>query len=132
LNNTDVGEDIMVKDWIPHPDYDDDSADFDYALLVLESATTQDIELIRLNSDENFPAVGSVARIMGWGLTKNEGEGDENRTDTNIAMEAVVNIISNAECAAYHDDTTIEDFHICTFEQSKAFCDGDSGEIELS
>ncbi|MEY3179342.1 MAG: hypothetical protein RJB42_1585 [Bacteroidota bacterium] len=52
--------------------YNNDTLDFDYALLVFERATTQDIKLIMLNSDENFPAPDSVARIMGWGQTTTE------------------------------------------------------------
>jgi hypothetical protein len=115
LNSTD-GEEIEVKEFISHPSYDDYTKEFDYALLVLERATTQDIKLIRLNSDENFPAVGSVARVMGWGLIQNESK--DNRTKTAIAMEVDVNVISNAECGARWADMnmTIEDFHICTFE----------------
>jgi secreted trypsin-like serine protease len=46
------GEEIDVKKFIRHPSYNDDTLDFNYALLVLERTTTQDIKLIRLNSDE--------------------------------------------------------------------------------
>jgi trypsin len=128
LTSTD-GEEIKVRKMIPHPDYSGEpDYDYDYALLVLERATTQDIKLITLNSDENFPAPGSVARIMGWGATDAYGT-----VYPDTPSEADVNVISKAECAASaYNNHTIEDFHICTFEQSKAFCNGDSGEIELS
>jgi trypsin len=42
LNSND-GEEIKVKEFIRHPSYNDDTLDFDYALLALERATTQDI-----------------------------------------------------------------------------------------
>jgi secreted trypsin-like serine protease len=62
---TNDGEVIMVKDQNLHPTWNKTTVNFDYALLVLERATTQDIKLIQLNSDEKFPALGSVAHVMG-------------------------------------------------------------------
>jgi trypsin len=128
LNNTDVGEVIMVKDWIVHKSYDDHTLEFDYALLVLERATTQDIKLIRLNADENFPSPGTLATVMGWGYTDND------KTDTDIALVVDTTVISSDECQAKRADqneTAIADFHICTFKQGQSMCQGDSGEIEL-
>jgi secreted trypsin-like serine protease len=126
--NSNVGEEIDVKEFIIHPNFRfPRGLDHDYALLVLESATTQDIKLIGLNSDENFPAPDSPSRVMGWGRT------EENKP-SDVALEVGVNVISNAECGAGWAGTPviIAGFHICTFEQDKSMCQGDSGEIELS
>jgi secreted trypsin-like serine protease len=125
LNSND-GEEIKVIKFIPHPDYD--KPDVDYALLVLERATTQDIKLIKLNSDENFPAPGSVAHVMGWGDTN--GYNTTERLPSDVALEADVNVVSNAECDSKWGPDRIEAFHICTFDQDKAACQGDSGEIQ--
>jgi trypsin len=131
--DTTVGEEINAKEFIFHPQWNKVTLGFDYALIVLERATTEDIKLIELNSDENFPAPGSAARVMGWGKTETGSLSD-------VALKVDVNVISKAECAAYWDGTpinagknlTIDDFHICTFEQGQGGCQGDSGEIELS
>jgi secreted trypsin-like serine protease len=123
------GEQIKVKEFIKHPNYGvPGKFDNDYGLIVLERATTQDIKLIRLNTDENFPAPGSVARVMGWGRTRNEpGSGSD------VALRVDVNVISEAECDSFLNGVgRINDVHICTFKQDKSFCQGDSGEIELS
>jgi hypothetical protein len=123
------GEEIKVKEFIIHPRWWNAIRDwFAFALVVLERPTTQDIKLIRLNSDENFPAPNSLARVMGWGYT------DANKTDTDVAFQADVNLISNAECAAKWADknVTIGDYNICTFEQGQGGYVGGSGEIELS
>jgi secreted trypsin-like serine protease len=127
LTNTDVGEVIKVKNWIVHPDWNSDKKEFDYALLVLECATTQDIKLVQLNSDENFPLPGALARTMGWGKTEVSDGSD-------VALKVDTEVISNVECREKLavSNAKIEDFHICTFKQSKGVCGGDSGEIELS
>lgn len=87
------GEKIKVKDFIIHPTRNKETKEFDYALLVLESATTQDIKLIKLNSDENFPAPGTMAHLMGWGRTKLEPG-----TGSNVAMEVDLKVVSNDVC----------------------------------
>jgi hypothetical protein len=120
LNSND-GEEINVTEFIIHPSYNDDTLAFDYALLVLESATTEDIKLIKLNSNPFFPAVGSVARIMGWGDTTHQGP------SSNVTLEANVDVISNAECSELTDDV-IKKHTICTLRKDKFVGGGDSGE----
>jgi secreted trypsin-like serine protease len=125
LNSTD-GEEIKSKEIIKHPQWDSDKIDFDYALLVLDRATTQDVKLIKLNSDPNFPPPDSPSRVMGWGKT-------ETGNGSNVPFEVDVNVISNVECDTFWGgEGRIHNVHICTLEQSKSFCQGDSGEIELS
>jgi secreted trypsin-like serine protease len=85
------GEEIDVKEWILHPQWNDVYLEFNYGLIVLERATTQNIKLIGLNSDENFPAPDSPSRVMGWGIT------EENKP-SDVALEVDVNVISNVQC----------------------------------
>jgi trypsin len=122
--NSNVGEEIDVKEFIIHPSYV--FPDFDIALLVLERATTQDIKLIGLNSDENFPASGTPGQLIGWGETE-AGSGSD------VALEVDTVVISNAECNEKEKwDGAIKDFQMCTFKKGQSTCQGDSGEIELS
>jgi secreted trypsin-like serine protease len=115
------GERINVKEFILHPSYNPKTFAFDYALVVLERATTQDVKLIVLNSDQNFPAAGSVARIMGWGRTTHQpGSGSD------VALEADVNVISNNQCAGLTGEV-IGDHTICTLRKDKFVGKGDSG-----
>jgi trypsin len=131
LNSTD-GEKINAKEFIPHPSYDDDSTNtaFDYALIVLERATTQDIKLIKLNSDENFPAPGTIAHLMGWGRTSAGGSGSD------VALEVDLKVVSNDVCREAwkspppelnEPPTSIENFHICIHDPPRSGCMGDSG-----
>lgn len=115
------GERINVKEFILHPSFNPKTLAFDYALVVLERATTQDVKLIVLNSDQNFPAAGSVARIMGWGLTTHQPDA----AGSDVVLEADVNVISNNQCAGLVKG--IEDHTICTLRKDKFVGSGDSG-----
>jgi hypothetical protein len=89
--DTNVGEEINAKEFIFHPQWNKTSTSFDCALLVLERATSEDTKLIGLNSDENFPAPGTTAHLMGWGLTSAGNPSD-------VALEVDLKVISNDEC----------------------------------
>jgi trypsin len=131
--NSNVGEEIDVKEFIIHPQWNEATTAFDYALLVLERATTQDIKLIKLNSDEIFPAPETMAHLMGWGLTAPPGEQGQL---SNVALEVDLKVVSNDVCREAWKSpppelevpsSSIQDFHICIHDPPRAGCKGDSG-----
>jgi hypothetical protein len=122
------GEEIKVKEFIIHPKYGAPyRLSYDFALLVLERATTQNIKLIRLNTNK-YPTPGKTVRVMGWGRTSPSGKGSK------VAKKVDVKVVSNADCKAIWGGHKIFDDNICAFQPKKksgkwrpSHCRGDSG-----
>lgn len=122
------GERIRVTTTIIHPNYEALTDGYDVGLMILESATMLDITIPSLNSNNDFPSIGSNTFALGWG-------------DTNVAtsekvsdslMITSLNVISNQECdSAKEDDVSyknwIHEDMLCTFTENQDACQGDSG-----
>ncbi|KAL7479767.1 hypothetical protein ACHAW6_005487 [Cyclotella cf. meneghiniana] len=71
-NTTDwEGEVIPMTEAFIHPNYNDFTEANDFAVVILDVATTQDVQFIKLNHDESYPPV--KIWVMGWGDTTEGG-----------------------------------------------------------
>lgn len=122
------GEKIDMKMEIPHPDYNDYTGDKDFMLVILDRPTTENVELVNLNSNENVPNSGKEVTVMGWGNTST----GEDYDPSNLLLEVDVNTISNQECDASSDgydsyNGQITNNMLCAKAPNKDSCQGDSG-----
>lgn len=115
------GEVIPMTKAIIHPDYDDNTMAYDFALVILEAATTQDVKFIKLNHDDFFPSVNSTSRVMGWGTTTEGG------SLSDILLEVDLPVISNEDCDQCYYFEEIGPSMICAFDPGHDSCQGDSG-----
>jgi trypsin len=116
------GENIAMAKIILHPDYDNVTTDNDFAIVVLEEATTLDVSFPQLNSDDSYPSIGANSRTMGWGDTV------ENGTLSDVLLEVDLPIISNEDCdQCYGGQGNISTNMMCTFNPGFDACRGDSG-----
>ena len=64
--STKEGQSLEAKDVIKHPDYSTTSTNNDFAIIVLSSATTEDVEFVKLNPSSSQPQSGDSVHVMGW------------------------------------------------------------------
>ncbi|EJK69027.1 hypothetical protein THAOC_09756 [Thalassiosira oceanica] len=131
------GEVIGASLELSHPDYDPQTTDNDYMIVVLERAVEADVDQVQISPD--VVPVDSAVTVMGWGDTN---------IDLDIAelaielMETDVHTISNEECDASNGTLTDslgsydENYHqqitrnmLCAENEHEATdsCQGDSG-----
>jgi trypsin len=104
------GEVIAMSKIFVHEDYDDWTVKNDFAIVVLERATTMDITFPKLNADDLYPADGTISRVMGWGTTGGYRQSKK-------LLEVDIPIISNEDCEeCYGGNFTIFDSMICTYQ----------------
>ena len=137
LANTDDGERLIVKSEKLHPMYDVELAnvawDYDFAIMCFTKPTMTKSRIIQLNNESNFPAIGGLVRVLGWGDTN---PSENIRTPSNNLQVASLRTVSNAQC----DETTgtfgtysitfkgqIETSMMCAYSQTRDACQGDSG-----
>ena len=114
---------------INHPNYNDDTFDFDFALLKLDSEVDfslhPTIRPICLPSDAKDSHTGQAAITTGWGRTQFGG------SSSNVLLEVDVSVLSNMACKADYgyDPEEISDQMICANKDGggKDACQGDSG-----
>lgn len=124
------GELISVSKQIPHPKYDEETTEYDMALLVLDKPVMNAVQVVTVNDDPSYPSAGTTARVMGWG----------NRSPNGFDMPDVphfvdVEVISNEKCEDMERDGDsygsmkypISDDMLCTYTEEKDSCQGDSG-----
>jgi len=110
-----------------HPEFDDNTAVNDIALLFLDSPVSG-ITPIALNDDSSIPLAGQIVRVIGAGdTTKNESWSN---TTSKELWEIDLPVVNIDQCAAsYHD----EEFDInstswlCAGNGSRGICFRDSG-----
>ncbi|KAL7542782.1 hypothetical protein ACHAWF_007252 [Thalassiosira exigua] len=116
------GVPIDIKKGYEHPKYDYDTDEYDLYIMILEDKVT-DIDPVTVNSNPNWPPPRTQARSMGWGLTKEDGNGSPR------LLEVDLGVISNDQCRnadEEYKDWIYEDM-ICTNTPGKDSCQGDSG-----
>jgi trypsin len=125
---TSAGQSIPRKTEMKHPSYNPDTMDNDFALVFLNTATTEDVAFLQLNQDDSFPdaAVGAISRAMGWGTTSSGGSA------SNVLREVDLPVITNEVCDQKYPQYPIFDSNICTFQPGKDSCQGDSGKCPIS
>lgn len=141
LLNTDDGDEVMVMTQIPHPDYDRDTTDNDYMILILNRDTAEEVDFITVSPDAISP--DTAVTVMGWG---DVDPADSIQTLANELMETEVVVVSNAECeqssgtiggqdflgfsfggyAASYTDSISENM-MCAKDAGEDSCQGDSG-----
>ena len=124
LKDSRNSESIAVKRVIAHPNYNESTTDYDFALL--ELATESAFEPIDLNTSEiDIPAGGAsfMATVAGWGVTK-----EDSYSLPNLLQKVDVPLLSHAACNAAYDGA-ITDRMLCAGYDAggKDSCQGDSG-----
>ena len=99
--------------------------DNDFAIVFLNTATTEDVDFLQLNEDDSFPAAGATSRAMGWGTTSSGGSSSTQLREVDLP------IITNESCDQKYPWYPIFDSNICTFQPGKDSCQGDSGKFLL-
>lgn len=123
-----------IEQIIMHPSYNpdfltsDNPEDFDIAVVELSEAI--DLEAVSLLSASSpFPAAGTLVRIMGWGTTALDEEGEPINSSDDL-LEANQQIVSNADCEEIYGGG-ITDNMLCAggldAEDTTDTCAGDSG-----
>lgn len=128
---------MRVSKAVGHPQYDENTDQFDIGLLFLENSTPLNISFPRLNQNNSLPALGSVTHVMGWG---DMVEGDEQEVSDEL-MAADLEVISNKRCKKADGvvdgrDISYENWifndMLCTFSEGKDACQGDSGKFKVT
>jgi trypsin len=106
------GEVIAMSKVIVHEDFNWWTNQNDFAIVILEKATTMNVTFPKLNADDIYPADGTLARVMGWGTTSSDGYRQSKKL-----LEVDIPIISNEDCdECYGGNDTIFDSMICAYQ----------------
>lgn len=116
------GEVIKVKKAVEHPNYNEDSFDYDVSVIVLSSTIShkyaKQIKMAEINDTIQY---GSTGVVTGWGTT------EFNVTLQPAQLQMVkVPIISQTECFQYFGPYVTENM-LCAGTTRKDSCQGDSG-----
>lgn len=103
VSNYADGENITIREELPHPSYDDwtEIPDNDFMLVFLDRAA-DNVVPVKLNSDVSFPTVGQYATSMGWGdidiLDDWDIRTSHDYTGSNVLKQVALKIVSNEDC----------------------------------
>lgn len=95
--NSQSGENIPMRREIPYPQYNSKNTDGDWMLILLDSSTTQNVPLIKINMDTSKPSPQSEVTVMGWGDTTAD---DYTQELADELKSVTVNVMSNSDCDA--------------------------------
>jgi trypsin len=123
-NNTSGAEVIKPKQIIRHPQYSDQTSDYDYALIELSQDSK--FQPVPINTTEiAIPTNGSqiMATVAGWGVTR-----EDSYNLPAVLRKVDVPLVDSATCNADYKNT-ITDRMICAgyTQGGKDSCQGDSG-----
>ena len=119
--NLDSGENRTVVRRVIHPNYNDDTLDNDFLVILLSSNSTK--EPIEMNSDVNFPSIpGTDLTIIGFG---NLLHGSDQVPDR--LQEAVVDFVVDSSCERAYRNELTPSIMLCASSPGKDSCEGDSG-----
>lgn len=122
-NHIEDSEVHAVQDFVQHPLYGTLGL-YDHDFMLIKLDETSSLPIVRLNTDETLPTLGSSLQVMGWGTTT---AGFSNAPD--ILQEVDVVTISNAECssASSEYEANVTPDSLCAAEVNQGSCQGDSG-----
>ena len=135
------GEEIIVKEQIPHPQYDEASTDYDYMIMILERDATEVTDFVKVSSE--FVGEDVSVTTMGYGDTYSP---HDIKYPAPILQEAEVFTYTNEDCDATTGtlggteshgwmvggvdgsyEGMISDQMLCASDVGKDSCYGDSG-----
>ena len=137
LTITDQGWDISIASSLPHPQYNDYTANNDFMLVFLKEAVDPHVKLVKLNQDAKLPEIGASVTSAGWGVIDVMTE-----EDSDVLLHVEKNAISNEECEKSEGDWIhsfwglmtdqsyeglITDEMLCANDEGEDSCQGDSG-----
>lgn len=119
---TSGGEVRAVVEVINHPDYNDDTSDFDIALLRLD-APVEALPVELINESGVFSEPGELATTVGWGALEEGGNKSE------VLQQVSVPILTQEACSELYaaGNSDITDNMMCAALRGKDSCQGDSG-----
>lgn len=108
-----------------HPNWDPDTSQaFDVAVLQLDrpvpAELTAPLPFVG-SGDAQFDGAGQPVVVAGWGTTSSGG------FTSSILLQADVNVVSDADCAAAYGDSFVSPAMICAAAPGRDSCQGDSG-----
>ncbi|KAF0717454.1 Aste57867_2281 [Aphanomyces stellatus] len=117
-SGTQDGEQIKIKEIIPHSKYNESTTSNDFAILVLERASK--FPPVEVSFETVAPGTPTVVR--GWGRTSEGG------TTSNILLEVGVGALSNSQCTKLLAPSVVDEFMLCAGGKlGEDSCQGDSG-----
>ncbi|CAM5429853.1 Serine protease OS=Streptomyces alboniger OX=132473 GN=CP975_26870 PE=3 SV=1 [Streptomyces alboniger] len=122
LNGTNGTVSRVSKIWV-HPSYTDATNGDDVAVLTLSTSMPYTTASYVSSSQTSIYAVGTTARIVGWGTTSANG------SSSNQLRTATVPTVSNTSCASSYGSDFIASDMVCAGYTSGGVdtCQGDSG-----
>ncbi|WP_413612699.1 S1 family serine peptidase [Bdellovibrio sp. HCB-110] len=122
--NASKAENIRPKRVIPHPQYDDNNADFDFALI--ELSKDSQFEPIAINTTEIAIPTGSdqiMATVAGWGVMKEDSYSTPSRL-----QKVDVPLVPHDVCNQNYKNAITDRMLCAGYSQGgKDSCQGDSG-----
>ena len=123
------GQELSVKKALPHPEYDSEITNNDFLLIFLNDAASENINIVKLNSDAATPDTGAAVTVMGWGDIDPSEDGQVLASEL---MEVEVNTITNEECESSSGENgsyegSITSNMLCAKDAGEDSCQGDSG-----
>eukprot|EP00804_Cyclotella_cryptica_P009154 CCRYP_003219-RA/>CCRYP_003219-RA protein AED:0.11 eAED:0.11 QI:116/1/1/1/0.5/0.2/5/1047/658 len=119
------GEEVSVDSVVVHPDYDNITLVYDFALIFLSQPTSEVTEFALLNNDESVPAPDDLARTVGW---KNSSPDVVTQISSEILLESELPIMSNEDCFttidSHYDSIGLDDFvaSLFAFDSKSMIC----------
>ena len=107
-----------VKEYI-HPDYRENTNEFDVMVVQLARLTDEDVSPVEINSSSSTPSSSSSVYVVGWGVTETGYTSDE-------LKEVEVKVVSQTSCKSSYGDS-IKDSMLCAADRDEDSCQGDSG-----
>ena len=114
---------LRVLEKVVHPDYDENTYDNDFLVLLLDNTVDEEIfPPIKLDNGtvNDFLEPGDVLRVMGWGTTQFQG------SPSNILLQVDVLYMNNNVCRASSYSWLTSNM-MCAADEGKDACQGDSG-----